>query len=240
MSPPNNSDECGPDPWEIDDCGPDPWEIDDCGPDPWEPDEVVESRELAISEEDSDEMWSVKYAPGAKEPTKRDLEAREKRNRFLDVLMRTGNAVLAAARVGVGWRALYLARSRHPDFDSNWNMATKIYNTFVAQEKMRKRALDGIRKPIYYQGNIVGYEVYYDSGLTQFYMRGAMPDVYGDKRELKIEGGLTFGVALLPSTMKSLGEWEDKAKRLYDNGEIIDITPTSTESPAPKEGLGRG
>jgi len=207
--------------------------------------EVFEDPDLQISEEDGDENWVIKYAEGGKPPTPRDLEARKRRIVFLETLMKTGNAVLAASRSGVGWRAHYLARDRHPDFARNWDMAVAIYHTFVANEKIRKRALDGIRKPVWYQGEIVGYEVHLDSGLTQFYMKSAMPAVYGDKRELKIEGGLTFGVALIPGMVTDVATWEERARVTQDSIKMIDITPQQvgkqvTKQPAKAPEIGRG
>ena len=206
-------------------------------------DDVIEVTDFEISEEDGDENWVVKYS-GDKPPTKRDLEARKNRITFLETLMKTGNATLAAARSGVGWRAHYLARDRHPDFARNWDMAVAIYHTFVANEKIRKRALDGIRKPVWYQGKIVGYEIQLDSGLTQFYMKSAMPDVYGDKRELKIEGGLTFGIALLPTAL-GVEQWQQQAIEVQKNIKVIDITPNQqakepAKQPATAPEIGRG
>lgn len=216
----------------------DPWEDEeDCGPDPWE---VDETSLVTVEEEDSDDVWVVRYADAIKPPTKRDLESREKRNQFLDIVARTGNLRLAARKVGVGERALYLARQRHPDFDANWTMAVKIYNMFVANEAIRKRAIEGVREPVWYQGAIVGYQIRHDSGLTQFFLKGAMPEVYGDKREIKIEGGLTYGIALLPPTVKNVDEWEQSARLTQERlSQMIDITPNAEVKPSVKTEIGR-
>jgi hypothetical protein len=179
-------------------------------------DEIVEAN-IEISEEDGDENWIVKYS-GDKPPTSFDIEARKKRVIFLQNLMNTGNVVLSAARSGVGWRALYLARDRHPDFARNWDMAVNIYHAFVANEKIRKWAIDGLRKPVWYQGQIVGYEIHRDSGMTQFYMKSAMPAIYGDKREIKIEGGLQFGIAVIPGMISDVSTWEARAKQAPEIG----------------------
>lgn len=218
----------------------DPWEDQEdlippvlaSGDDPEPPDDeawdgtpAVEDNSIVISEEDGDALWDVKYAEGARPPTARQLEARIKRNQFLEVLMNTGNPVRAAASVGRSWREMYAARQRHPKFDENWIMAKKIYHEFVANEKLRKRAIDGVREPQWYQGEIVGYTVKFDSGLTQFYMKGAMPEVYGDKRELKIDGGLTFGIAWVPGTVLDAEAWQQQAQIQQKGIKMIDVTP---------------
>ena len=206
-------------------------------------DEIVEA-DIEISEEDGDENWVVKYS-GDKPPTANDLKARKNRITFLETLMQTGNVVLAAARSGVGWRAHYLARDRHPDFARNWDMAINIYHTFVANEKIRKWAIDGLRKPVWYQGQIVGYEVQRDSGMAQFYMKSAMPAIYGDKREIKIEGGLSFGIAVIPGMISDVSTWEARAKQVQDGIKTIDITPKDVgkqvkPQPAKTPEIGRG
>ncbi len=221
------------------DIDPNAWEEEDIGSDPWdEPGAEPSSGLVTVEEEDNDDVWTVKYADAIKPPTSRDLESRDKRNQFLDTVARTGNLMLAAKKIGVSTRALYLARQRHPDFDANWTMAVKIYNMFVANEAIRKRAIDGVREPVWFQGKIVGYQLRHDSGLTQFFLKGAMPEVYGDRREIKIEGGLTYGIALLPTTQRDASEWEKSAMMTQEKiANMIDVTPNKTTT---KTETGRG
>lgn len=221
----------------------DPWEDDEATErDPWEEPEGTDL--VTIEEEGSDDVWTVKYADTIKPPTSRDLESRDKRVQFLDVVAKTGNLKLAAAKVGLTPRALYLARQRHTDFDAQWTNAVNIYNMFVANESLRKRAIEGFREPVWYQGNIVGYQIRHDSGITQFFFKGAMPEVYGDKREIKIEGGLTYGIALLPPTIKDASEWEKSASLTQERlGKMIDITPNKEPVKEPAKNnndMGRG
>jgi hypothetical protein len=150
--------------------------------------------------------------------------------RFLNVLARTGSTKKAAMAVKLTPRALLLARDRIPDFAKNWDMAIEIYREFVADEKIRQRAIDGQKKAVWYQGEIVGYEITYDSGLTQFWARANMRDKYGDKSEIKVTGGLTHGVALLPATMVNQLDWEKQASKVHEEHKIIDITPINVDT----------
>lgn len=186
----------------------------------------------------SEDEWVIKYPPSKYPLRPRDIEARNKRKQFLQILAQTGSTKKAAAQVNLTPRALLLARNRIPDFAHNWDMATEIYREFVADEKIRQRAVDGVKTAIWYQGDIVGYEIKYDSGLTQFWARANMRDKYGDKSEIKVTGGITHGVALLPSTMVNLGDWEKQASKVHDEHKIIDITPTIVDTKEDKVRVG--
>lgn len=223
----------------------DPWEDlpeDDVDPlfgepvprkfvDPYEDEEedydTEESDQLASSVESSSE-WAIKYPPLVYAERKQEREARAKRSEFLRVLAKTGSVKKGAMAVKLTPRALYLAREKFPDFAKNWDLALSIYLEFEAEEKLRSRAVDGVREPVYYQGDIVGYKIVYDSGLTQFWYRSNMRDKYGEKSEVSISGGINYGVALLPTTLLDVTEWERKSQEALDR-KVIDITPEKVE-----------
>jgi hypothetical protein len=190
-----------------------------------------ESDQLAASEESSAE-WDINYPPLKYSNRPQEIEARAKRREFLRVLAKTGSVKKAALAVKLTPRALYLAREKFPDFAKNWNAAQAIYLEFEAEEKLRSRAVDGVREPVYFQGNIVGYKIAYDSGVTQFWYRANMRDKYGEKSEVSISGGLNHGVALLPMTLLDVSQWEQRAKEALDR-KVIDITPETGETGPP-------
>jgi hypothetical protein len=193
--------------------------------------------ELNASEVSEDE-WVVKYPPSKYPLRPRDLEARDKRRRALQYLAVTGSPKKAARAVGLTPRALFLARERIPDFDRNWKMAIEIYKEFEADEQIRKRAIDGNKVAVWYQGEIVGYEIKYDSGLTQFWAKSNMRDKYGDKSEVTVNGP-GHGIALLPATIINLADWEAMAAKVHADHKIIDITPEKVEDSAKPKTIGR-
>lgn len=232
------------DPWE-EPIERDPWEVDDAVPAPVpdakprakrESKQVVpvttieakpEERQMAATKETGDE-WAIRYT--GKEPTAQfEIDARKKRQQALVVLAQTGSPRKAALAVNLTPRALQLARKNHPDFDRNWELAKEIYHEFVAEEKIRGRAVDGVRTPIWYQGSICGYEIKYDSGLTQFWYKANMREKYGDQSEIKISGNVNHGIAILPARATNESEWEADSFRAEQQRKVIDITPVVVE-----------
>lgn len=233
------------DPWEEEEpVELDPWEIEDADKvsvpaekPPRKKREIIpvstiepksDDRQMAATKETGDE-WAVKYN-GDRELAQFEIEARKKRQQALVVLAQTGSGIKAARAVNLTPRAIQLARKRHPDFDNNWNLALEVYHEFVAEEKIRGRAVDGVRTPIWYQGSICGYEIKYDSGLTQFWYKANMRDKYGDQSEVKISGNINHGIAILPARSTNEHEWEADSYRAEQERKIIDITPTVVES----------
>lgn len=49
-----------------------------------------------------------------------------------------------------------------------------------------KRAVDGVKEPVYYQGNKVGTIKKYSDPLLMFLMKAHSPELYGDKRTLNV------------------------------------------------------
>lgn len=181
------------------------------------------------SVEDADE-WEIKYPPMKQALRKSDIEGRRKRKVFLSILAKTGSPKKGALHVGLTPRALYLARDRFPDFAKNWDIAIEIYKNFVADEAIRKRAIDGVMEPQWFQGKIVGYQVKYDSGLTQFWAKSNMRDKYGDKSELQITGNVNHGIAFMPPPALSVAAWEQQAQKTLENQKMIDITPSIVDT----------
>ena len=223
------------DPWEDGDEELDPWDVPDAEPsvparlEPLK--EVDEDRQMRARKSNEDE-WVIKYPEGKRPPNQLDLRMREGHRKFLSVLAKTGSPKKAAMAAGFTPRAFELARRKFPDFNLNWEMAMAIFYQFEAEEAIRHRAIDGTLKAIYYQGQKVGYERVYDSGLTQFWYKSNMRDKYGEKSELQISGNINHGVAMLPARATDMDEWERQAAKTLENqkNNMIDITPTVVDT----------
>ena len=50
----------------------------------------------------------------------------------------------------------------------------------VLESEARRRAVEGVRKPVYYQGDVVGTVREYSDTLLIFLLKGAMPEKYRD------------------------------------------------------------
>lgn len=196
----------------------------------WELLEDDEAQQL-MSKLDSEDEWVVNYPPSSfSETHPLAVESRRNHKKFLHALSKTGSALKAARLAGQSRRSFYLAKQKFPDFARNWDIAIAIYQEFEVEDNLRKRAIDGVREPVYYQGNIVGYTIKYDSGLTQFYVRANMRDKYGDKSEVSINGHINHGVMVLPTQAVNQNDWEREAQEAMANQKMVDITPTVVDT----------
>ena len=57
------------------------------------------------------------------------------------------------------------------------------------EAEARRRAVEGVRKPVYYRGEIVGTVKEYSDTLLIFLMKGAMPEKYRENVKIEHTGG---------------------------------------------------
>jgi hypothetical protein len=112
---------------------------------------------------------------------------RPKQRAFLGVYRQCGNVQAAA-------RAARCARSQHywwlkqPAYAEAFKDAHAEACDALESEAWR-RAVEGVVRPVYYRGKIVGMERKYSDTLLIFLMKGAMPEKYRDNAKInKTEG----------------------------------------------------
>ncbi|MEN3972475.1 hypothetical protein WJS89_07315 [Sphingomicrobium sp. XHP0235] len=99
---------------------------------------------------------------------------------FLVALAECGVVSEACARVGMSPRAAYALR-RRPDADHfrrAWDAALD-YAVRRLSDAAFSRALNGVTRPVFYQGEQIGERTYYDERLTMFVLRYRDPIRYG-------------------------------------------------------------
>lgn len=113
--------------------------------------------------------------------------------------------VLMAGRRSLAARAAKVARSTHyrwMETDANYKLLYEramLQVVEVLEDEATTRAVEGVRKGIYFQGCRVATERVYSDGLMMFLLRGAAPDKYREKTEhsgavdlnLRFKGSLT-------------------------------------------------
>ena len=117
----------------------------------------------------------------------------KKREGFLDSL-RAGNTIsFACDAFNLARRAMYQLREDDEAFRAEWDEAYEEGAEILEQEA-RRRAVDGIDKPIVYRGVITGKVKEYSDTLLIFLIKGRKPDVYGDKIQQQQSGELLVKV----------------------------------------------
>lgn len=106
--------------------------------------------------------------------------------RFIAVLARCGNVSTAARAAGLSRSRAYELRREDPAFAADWQDALHEATDAIAWEA-RRRALQGVARPVFYQGRQVGEWRQYSDRLLQFLLRAYRPEVYGPCRRLREE-----------------------------------------------------
>jgi len=104
----------------------------------------------------------------------------DKQAGFIDALAESGCVTEAAARVGMSAATAYALR-RRPDAESfrmAWEAALDHAVTRLSDAAFA-RALGGVARPVFFQGEQVGERRYYDERLTMFILRYRDPVRYG-------------------------------------------------------------
>jgi hypothetical protein len=103
---------------------------------------------------------------------------------FLKRLAETGIVSAACDKAKISRQWAYKHRERFPNFRRRWDEALEVAADLLEIEA-RRRAFNGVKTPVWYRGATVGHEQKYSDALLMFLLRGARPEKYGDKAELK-------------------------------------------------------
>lgn len=111
----------------------------------------------------------------------------EKQVDFIEALGECGCVTEACERVGLSPSTAYRLRRRIDaySFRAAWDAALD-YAIRRLSDAAFSRALHGVARPVWFQGEQVGERRYYDERLTMFLLRYRDPDTYGawrDRRE---------------------------------------------------------
>lgn len=112
---------------------------------------------------------------------------------FFRVLAASGSVSLAAKRTGLCRATLYAHRAASPAFAKRWTEALGLGREKVRDEVFR-RALVGIKKPVFHAGQVVGKVKHYDNRLLWSLLRSHEPEIYGPRRP-QPQGGAPVDLA---------------------------------------------
>lgn len=100
---------------------------------------------------------------------------------FLDVLRTTGNVSASARAAGISRRRAYLRRRQDEDFRGEWESALEEALDELEGE-LRRRALLGTEKPVYYAGKACGSIRSYNDNLGMFFLKNRRHNVFGEHK----------------------------------------------------------
>ena len=110
------------------------------------------------------------------------------RGGFIDRLKATGNVTLAASGAGVARQHAYRTRNRNKTFRRQWDEALEEAVDLLAGEARRRAT--GIKRDVWYAGEVVGAETEYSDKLLMFLLRAHRPRLYRDNVQVEHPGGM--------------------------------------------------
>ena len=139
--------------------------------------------------------WSVttrkKRAPGGgvrgRKPACKSNSVPEKKAKFTAALAQSGVVLYAAREAAIDTQTAYRWRKADDDFREAWETALNE-SVDRLETEARRRALDGVLEPVYYQGVEVGHQTRYSDTLLIFLLKGARPAKYRDNARVEHSG----------------------------------------------------
>ncbi len=112
-----------------------------------------------------------------------------KKRAYLAAYSVTANVVQACRMADIDPKTPYnWLRQKDEAYLAAWEAARSIAGDVLEAEAVR-RAHDGVDRPVYQQGRLVGYERIYSDTLLIFLLKGMRPEVYRERHELTGKDG---------------------------------------------------
>ena len=107
---------------------------------------------------------------------------------FLENLRSYANVTEACKAAGLDRTSTYIKKQNDPNFAKAWADA---YDKGIdaMEEEAHRRAVDGVKKGIFYKGRQVATERVYSDTLAIFMLKGARPEKYRERSEVTGKGG---------------------------------------------------
>jgi hypothetical protein len=110
----------------------------------------------------------------------------EKEGKFLEILATGASITRAAAEIGAGRSTVFEWKQRDPDFAARWDDAVEAGTDLMEDEALR-RALKGTERPVYQQGQLVGYITEFSDVLMIFQLKARRRAKYAERSEQKVD-----------------------------------------------------
>ncbi len=133
-----------------------------------------------------------------------------KRAMFLEGL-RVGMSISAAAkRIRVARPTVYYYRDRDVEFASDWEAAIEDGTDRLEDEAFR-RALEGVEKPVYYQGKAIGRVRDYSDSLLMFMLRARRGEKFREAHKNDPKSAINVDAARAALVSKLLPQEDEES-----------------------------
>lgn len=105
---------------------------------------------------------------------------------FLLAMAKTGNISHACRAAKLSRAVHYLWMKQDEEYTHAFALAKEIHRDAIQAESYR-RAVEGIERPVYQAGALVGTELVYSDKLLEVMLRGSDPDTY-QRKQIEVSG----------------------------------------------------
>lgn len=106
-----------------------------------------------------------------------------KKRAFLAAFAETGNVTRAAEIVGCARTRHYEWLKDDPDYAADF-ASVEGHAADRLEQEARRRAVQGVAKPVFYKGDVVGAVQEYSDTLLIFLLKGARPEKYAERQKI--------------------------------------------------------
>lgn len=147
--------------------------------------------------------WGELVRKGPKAYGRFDEAAQE---RYLTHLAKTGRKGDSCAAANVCYQTIADHREKNPEFAK---LADRAYQQYCAkvESEITRRAIEGVERPIYQQGELVGFETVYSDKLLELHAKRHIRE-YTDRTE--VNANVAGGVMVMPAQAMSEDDWESE------------------------------
>ena len=123
------------------------------------------------------------------------------RAKFLEALKATGNISKSCKLSRLPKTCAYEWRRQDEEFRQAWDEA-QVEGEAVLEDEAKRRAYEGVKKPVYQGGKRVGYVQEYSDTLLIFLLKGTNKAKFGDRTTLAGDKDNPVQVSVLDSILK--------------------------------------
>ena len=164
----------------------------------------------AVNEQD---QWNILRLAGTLDEKRQHI--------FLRVLAETANPKLACQSAGYRNMApINRALKDDPGFAEAFREASQSAADMIESEAVR-RGMQGIKKAVYYKGEIIDYEIVYSDSLLQTLLKAAKPEKFAERSKTTTDVNVRVGIAVIPGTMKNADNWEKHSNMVHDRQKAL-------------------
>ena len=128
----------------------------------------------------------------------------EIKDKFLDLLKKTGNISKSVKLIGISRMTVYSCRKRDSEFAAGWDEAIDEYVDALEAEADR-RAVEGTLRPVFYKGEQCGEIREYSDTLLIFRLKALRPEKYRDRSNVAVPGNVTVQCYTIADLEKAMG-----------------------------------